>query len=84
MTDRQQTVDTITNHLQTVLPGAKGKELREVSDLREFGEFDSIAILELLVWLETTFGVSISDEDLTVDRFDSVGKIADYVMDRLK
>lgn len=78
--EREQIVKTITTHLQTVLTEAKVQPITEDGNLREFAEFDSLAILEALVWLESTFSVTIPDEELVVDRFDSVAKMADYVI----
>ncbi|MFJ6194854.1 acyl carrier protein [Micromonospora sp. NPDC092111] len=80
MSDRQKIVDTITAHLQSVLSGAGDGAIAEDRDLRDFPDFDSLGILETLVWLESTFEVTIPDEELVVDRFDSVGKMADYVL----
>ena len=80
MIERAQIVRTITAHLHTLLTEAKGQEIAEDRNLREFADFDSLGIMEALVWLESTFGLTIPDEELVVDRFDSVGKMADYVM----
>lgn len=78
--DRHQIVKTITERLYEVIPDTAGQELTEHRDLREFPSFDSLGILETLVWLESTFSVTIPDEDLVVDRFDSVAKMVDYVL----
>jgi acyl carrier protein len=80
VTDRQQIVVTITERLHEVIPDLQPAELTEGRNLREFPSFDSLGILETLVWLETTFAVTIPDEELVVDRFDSVAKMADYVV----
>jgi acyl carrier protein len=82
MTERQSVVETITDHVRKVINEAKDQEIDENRDLREFAQYDSLAVLELLVWVESTFGITIPGEDLVVDGFDSVGKIADYVTSR--
>jgi acyl carrier protein len=48
------------------------------------GRFDSFAVLQLVLRLEQTFGISIPDEDLDRDRFGSVQNIAAYLHDRLR
>jgi acyl carrier protein len=48
------------------------------------GRFDSFAVLQLVMRLEQTFGLSIPDEDLDRDRFNSVRAIAGYLHDRLR
>jgi len=79
--DRPKIVSTIVARLHEVLPDiSTGEELTEGRNLREYPSFDSLGILETLVWLEATFEVTIPDEELVVDRFDSVGKMADYVI----
>lgn len=80
MTDRQQVVEDITARLYEVITEAKQDDLTEQRDLRDFASFDSLGILETLVWLESMFFVTIPDEELIVDHFDSVAKMADYVM----
>ncbi len=82
MNDREQVMETITKYLGTVLGSANEQEIRECPDLRDFAEFDSLGVLETLVWLESTFNILIPDEELIVDHFDSVEKMADYVLTR--
>ena len=45
----------------------------------EEGIVDSVGIMELVMFLEETFGISVDDEDLTPDNFDSVNKLANYI-----
>jgi len=45
-------------------------------DLFTEGLIDSFGILDLLSQLESTFGVSVSNDDLTWQNFRSVGQIA--------
>ncbi len=44
---------------------------------------DSVETLALVVSLEEEFDISITDDELTVDLFESVGTLTDYVMDAL-
>ena len=80
MADRHQIVDSVTVRLREVLPQIGGLEVAEDKDLRDYPGFDSLMILEALVWLETEFEVIIPDEELSLDRFCTVGKIADYAI----
>ena len=52
------------------------------SDLFESGVLDSLAFVDLLVALEQEFGVTTVLEDLEVDNFQSIARIADFVMSR--
>lgn len=40
---------------------------------------DSIKALEILIWVEDEFKITIKDEDLTGDLIDSLDKLAEYI-----
>ena len=52
-------------------------------DVRLFDDLnmDSTSALELLMTLEDTIGVEIDAEDLSMDDFQTIGTLADYLMD---
>jgi acyl carrier protein len=50
----------------------------EASFLEE-GIVDSMGIMELVMFVEETFGITVEDEELVPDNFDSVSKLAAYV-----
>lgn len=80
MPERQQILQSVTDRLREVISSIEDRQLSENRDLRDFPEFDSLGILELLVWLEDRFNVSIPDEELVVEHFNTIGKMADYVI----
>jgi acyl carrier protein len=80
VTDRNAVVEIVMDRLCEKLPGIDASALAVDRDLRDYAEFDSLGLLELLVWLEERFNIAIPDEELQVDRFSSVGKMADYVL----
>lgn len=45
----------------------------------ELPELDSLGVVELAVALEERFGISIDDEDVTGEVFETVGSLADFV-----
>jgi acyl carrier protein len=47
--------------------------------LIENGIIDSTGVLELVVFLESTFGFKVEDEDLVPENLDSIGNIAAYI-----
>ncbi len=49
----------------------------------EEGIVDSMGVLELVLFIEEQFGVTIEDTELTPDNFDSVNKLANYIQRRL-
>lgn len=52
-------------------------------NLRDALGIDSVAGLELLIWVENEFGIQIDDEDLNVLLVDSINVLGAYVEDRL-
>jgi acyl carrier protein len=49
------------------------------TDLLETGILDSLGFVELLVYLETTFGVPITLERIEFDEFRSIIRIAEFI-----
>ena len=43
------------------------------------GIVDSMNVLELVMFVEQTFGVKVDDQDIIPDNFDSVTKLATFV-----
>jgi acyl carrier protein len=80
--DRELVAKQITERLAAVIPEAEIADLTEEVVLSNFASFDSLGILETLVWLEEAFDVAIPDEELVAEKFDSIGKMVDYVVSR--
>ncbi|XTZ13735.1 phosphopantetheine-binding protein [Micromonospora echinospora] len=81
-TDRQQIAGVILDRLGKFMPEIAQDPPSEDKDLRDYASFDSLGLLEVLVWLESEFAVTIPDEDLVVDHFSTVGRMVDYVVSR--
>jgi acyl carrier protein len=54
-------------------------KLNNTDSFLEAGIVDSTGILELLMFVEETFGIEVKDEELLPDNFDSVERLARYV-----
>jgi acyl carrier protein len=52
------------------------------TDLFETGALDSMAFVELLALLEEEFGLAVSLDDLEIDNFRSIGRIAAFAASR--
>ncbi len=74
--------DIIANKLDVNLTAA---EIDENVSLFEDGlGLDSIAIVDLIVAIESTFTISIEDEELNADLFKSLKVLAEFVDGKLK
>ena len=56
-----------------------GKALKDDTSFMEEGIIDSTGILELVFFLEETFGFSVEDDELVPDNMDSLKNIAQYI-----
>ena len=57
-------------------------EIETDASLMEAVGLDSVQILEVVVGLEETFGVTFEDADFDIENFSTVSAIAKYVRDR--
>jgi acyl carrier protein len=58
-------------------------DLGENDSLLENGVIDQTGILELVLFVEDTYGFEVPEADLTPENFDTVGNVAGYVRQRL-
>jgi acyl carrier protein len=54
--------------------------LKDDQSLMQGGVMDSTGILELIAYLEETFGIMVADEEMIPDNLDSVNAIAKFVL----
>jgi len=59
--------------------GAKPIDLKDDEIIPETGLLDSAAIMELIVWFEMRFDVTIDQADLTIDNFGTINAMVDYL-----
>jgi acyl carrier protein len=59
------------------------EDFSDDASLVESGVVDQTGILEIVLFVEETYGIEVSDADLTPDNFDTVNNIVAYVMRRL-
>jgi acyl carrier protein len=55
------------------------RQFRDEDDIISSGIIDSLGIMHLVGFLETTFGIRIRDDDLLPENFTSVAAIASFV-----
>ncbi len=68
--------------LDNFLFTADGSLLQDDASFLEEGIVDSTGVLELVMFVEETFGIEVDDEEIVPENFDSVERLARYV--RLK
>jgi acyl carrier protein len=82
--DRKSIYEELKLILCECLKGrTKGHILTDTTDIITELKIDSIEALEILLRTEEKFGISIDDEDLNKELFRTLGKLTDYLQQRL-
>lgn len=79
------TVDAIEQQvrayiLEAYLPGERGDTLRNDSDLLKV--LNSLQLMRMIIELESMFGISIGDEDMSPENLGTIERIASYVQQK--
>lgn len=64
---------------ENMLFSGNGYPYSDSTSFLEEGIVDSMGIMELVMFVEENFHISVEDEDLVPDNFDSVSRLAVYI-----
>lgn len=64
---------------ENILFSSNGFPYSDSASFLETGIIDSMNVLELVVFIEESFGITVEDSDFTPDNFDSIDKISSFV-----
>jgi acyl carrier protein len=64
----------------------KGRKLNHGYDTSflDQGIIDSVAVIEIVAFLEEAFNIRVEDEEITPDNLDSINKLESYVLAKIK
>jgi acyl carrier protein len=65
--------------LENYLIGENEDALSDDDSFLEKGIIDSTGILEMVMFVEETYGIEVEDDEVIPDNFDSVGKLLAYI-----
>ena len=72
-----QIVDTVKEFVTAeIIRGSSGDDLDPELSLLEEGILDSLGLQQLITFVEQKYGISIDDDDLMPENFESVNAIA--------
>lgn len=57
--------------------------IRNEDSFLEHGVVDSTGVLELVLFAEETFGITVDEEEILPDNFDSISSLARYITRKL-
>jgi acyl carrier protein len=84
-TNTAQTESTIRNFMaENFIIETDSSVLNADTSLTQSGVVDSMGVLELIMFIEQEYGITIPDEDTLPENLDSVSRIVSYVSRRLE
>ncbi len=80
-----ETYDAVANKIreylsQNFLFSDHGFAYEDDASFLELGIIDSFGFMELLQWVEHEFSISVADDELVPDNFDSVRKLSSFIL----
>ncbi len=64
---------------RTFIKGRSEKKLLDSDSMLDMEVIDSTGVLELVLFLEQTFGFRVEDDEIIPDNMDSIDKLTAYV-----
>lgn len=84
MLEAQTIKSRIMHFIFDKFPVARKRQLGEDTSLLEAGIVDSIGILEIVAFIEQTFSITVSDDDLIPENFGSISGMAAFVQGKIE
>jgi len=78
-TPGEETRDQIRAFVRRRFPLAAAAAVKDEDSLLDSGIIDSLGILDLVAFLEKTFGIRVGDEELNPANFDSIAAVVRFV-----
>jgi acyl carrier protein len=80
--DRTEIAIQLKTFLETEFP-SQSVELTEATELLHDWFFDSLGIIETVLFVESTFCIEVQRADITGANFRNIGTLVDFVVERL-
>jgi acyl carrier protein len=74
--------DKIRQFILKQFPNARHNTFSDEDSMLECVIIDSMGVLEIVGFLEKTFGITVSDDDLTPQNFQSIDSLSIYLMSK--
>lgn len=79
MRQLEDTSTQVHDWVKQTFPLAKGRDIGPHDSLLDSGIIDSLGTLEVVTFLESAFGIVVTDEEMVADHFESIHAIAQFV-----
>ena len=78
-----ENVNTVRNFIIENFIFEEDENLKEDTSFLENGIIDSTGILELVTFLEESYGITVEDEELVPENLDSIANVVQYIQTKL-
>ncbi len=79
MTTCNDVLTKVRDYIYQHFPLAQQRTLSDTDSLLASGVVDSMGVLDLVAFLEESFSIVVSDDEMLSDNFESITTIATYV-----
>ncbi len=76
--------ETVRGYVFEHFPAAKERQITDTDSLLDSGIVDSLGVLDIVAYLETEFGMTIADDELEVEDFESIQALTAFVCRHLR
>ena len=76
------TNSAIRSFILQKFPAARRRAINDNTPLLESGIIDSLGVLEVIAYLERSFSIAVSDDELVPDNFANVDRITLFVQNK--
>ncbi len=74
--------DALRRFFDQLNPATRPRDLSAETPLLASGLLDSLAILQLTMFLGEEFGLEIGDEDFTLENFETIGTLVSFIQNK--
>lgn len=75
----ESVASSFRNFIMTRFPAARRRAFNNDDSLLESGIIDSLGVLDLVTFIEDEFKISVVDDDLTPDNFQTIDRMTAFV-----
>lgn len=75
--------EEIRHYLFSNAPGGPLESLGDTESLLEAGVIDSMSMLDLIAHLESTYNVTVDEDEMIPENFDTIEGIASYMQGKI-
>jgi acyl carrier protein len=84
MLTQSRTKDKIVAFINEYFIKDTGVVLKDDTSLLDEGILDSTGVMELVSYIESDFRITVEDEEIVPDNFDSIRKLSSFIDRKLK